>query len=77
MIIELKPCPFCGADARLYVGEQGVAVRCSRKYGECGCRTEYKQDYSAVTGMDKWYKGETAIESVVEVWNRRANNDVG
>lgn len=65
----LKPCPFCGKKAQLFCGEQGVAVMCVNE--QCGCRTDWFNDFSAVYGMDRWRKGQIAIDHVIEIWNRR------
>ncbi len=67
---ELKPCPFCGKDAQLQVGENGVAVVCTDLY-ECGCRTEYYKDFNCIVGWDDWKKGITAVGKAVSAWNRR------
>lgn len=70
--MELKPCPFCGRKARLFCDDLGVAVVCTNE--ECRCRTDWYKDFSPVYGMDRWRKGNTAIEHAVEVWNRRTDN---
>lgn len=60
-MFELKPCPFCGGKARLFVNG-GVRVVCTRCYvstrvlkGELECAS-------------------SAVELSVEAWNRRAEN---
>lgn len=70
---ELKPCPFCGGKAQLFCGEEGVAVICTRE--KCRCRTDWYKDYSAVYGMDRWRSGTTVVDHVIEVWNRRKEDD--
>lgn len=73
MQIELKPCPFCGCDARVYykidigipTGDNGhkVSVRCENTL-RCGAKIE------------KWAaKKEWARNSAVEAWNRRADDE--
>jgi hypothetical protein len=71
--IKLKPCPFCGGEARLQVTEKGVAVVCIR-LSECGCRTDRYQDFNVVTGWDDWKKRRTAVENAVKAWNRRTRD---
>lgn len=60
--VKLKRCPFCGGEAELYV-ENGVTARC--KF--CNCGTPFK--------MDCGYSKKSAIEIVIEKWNRRATDD--
>jgi Lar family restriction alleviation protein len=71
--VKLKPCPFCGGDARLQVTERGVAVVCIR-LSDCGCRTDYYLDFNVVIGWDDWKKRRSAVEKAVEAWNRRAKD---
>lgn len=66
MGIELKPCPFCGEKAVLHV-ENGVCVICQG----CGCRTISLRDGTSSGG--KPVGG--AAKSVIEKWNRRAENE--
>lgn len=61
---ELKPCPFCGGKAVKYVNN-GVCVKCV----DCGISTIILCDMQRI----KSDKG--AIERVIEMWNRRANNE--
>jgi len=61
-MIELKPCPFCGGKARLFVSN-GVRVLCTK----CGVTTW--------TAVDSERVGTSAVEDVIEAWNRRKNNN--
>ena len=69
---ELKPCPFCGREARLLVAiEEGICVRCV----ECGAQTPWLNDapLGVITEWKKCIK-ETSSEHAVKLWNRRANH---
>lgn len=60
-MFDLKPCPFCGGKARLFVSD-GVRVICSKCYAGTKILTD-NMEYSS-----------NATETVVEAWNRRADN---
>lgn len=62
----LKPCPFCGGKAVLFVGN-GVQVMCV----SCGVRTSLKADKSFQTGISQERMSTDSIDSVIEEWNRR------
>lgn len=57
---ELKPCPFCGGEARLHV-DGGVRVICKK----CNCQT-----ITLVDGHWGTDVGGTAVSNVIEKWNR-------
>lgn len=64
---ELKPCPFCGGEAKFrhigkgtYKNELGVLVRCK----SCGASTEIYYPLG-------WTSYEERKRSVIEKWNRR------
>ena len=59
---ELKPCPFCGGKARLFVNG-GVRVICSKCYAGTKSLTD-NMGYES-----------NAVETVVEAWNRRAGEE--
>lgn len=62
---ELKPCPFCGSEAHIFVSEyEGVYVICSN----CHARTETLTDRPYFTAYVP------AVERVIDRWNRRAEN---
>lgn len=55
---ELKPCPFCGGEARICsAGFEATYIRCAN-IKDCGCKFE-------------WFDTE---EEAIEAWNRRADN---
>ena len=60
-MFELKPCPFCGGKARLFVNG-GVRVICSKCYASTRIMSD-EIEYDS-----------SAVETVVEAWNRRATN---
>lgn len=60
-MIELKPCLFCGEEARLFVND-GVCVICSK------CRSSTKVRIDSLSRLEK--TGNATL-SVIEAWNRR------
>ena len=60
-MFELKPCPFCGGEARLFVNG-GVRVICSKCYASTRIMSD-EIEYDS-----------NAVETVIEAWNRRADN---
>ena len=64
--IALKPCPFCGGEARFkYEEEHFGMIRCS----ECGC--EKFHGYYAFENESH----EDFIKHLIEDWNRREGTD--
>ena len=59
--VELKPCPFCGGKAVIYVND-GVKVTCK----ECGAMT-----MSFVDRISQGKPTGSAVGTVVDAWNRR------
>lgn len=57
-MVDLKPCPFCGGKARLFVNG-GVRVICSKCYASTKILTDELEYIS------------DAIGTVIEAWNRR------
>lgn len=62
---ELKPCPFCGGEAVVYV-EDGVRVICKK----CGVSTKILVD-TYIQGMPTG----GAIKTVINAWNRRTTDE--
>lgn len=62
---ELKPCPFCGGKAVKYVNN-GVCVKCV----DCGIST------ITLCDMQRIESDKGTIERVIEMWNRRTNNEI-
>lgn len=65
----LKPCPFCGGKAVLFV-ENGVQVVCL----SCGVRTSSKVDRVYQKGVSQEMVATSSVEQVIDVWNRRVSN---
>lgn len=73
---ELKPCPFCGEEAKLFVSDGGVCVMCTAGFSkDCGCRTDWYRDGSSF-GLGSWRESrKTAVDHAIEAWNRRVSDD--
>ncbi len=65
-MFELKPCPFCGGTAHLFV-DHGVAVICAT----CGARSKTLVDTLTAKGV-----AGNASKAVIEAWNNRAEPPV-
>lgn len=63
---ELKPCPFCGGDARIVVLKEGFKSIVVCTTPGCGC------------GRHSYNNGatdETVATRLTVAWNRRINNE--
>lgn len=63
-MFDLKPCPFCGGKAHLFV-DNGVHVFCQ----DCGATSKILADMRTARGVSG-----CAVESVIEAWNTRKTN---
>ena len=62
----LKPCPFCGGRAVLFV-EHGVQVMCL----SCGVGTSIRTDTVYRKGTSQERIVTSSVDNVIEEWNRR------
>ena len=68
---KLKPCPFCGYPARIFVhASGGCSVRCVND--DCDVQTPIHHDFHGGSWNDT--RTQTAVDIVIEIWNRRADN---
>lgn len=66
MNLELKPCPFCGSKAHLFVSEHGgIRVICSK----CMAASKTSCDHMTSQGVCG-----NATKSVIEAWNKRVED---
>lgn len=63
MLEELKPCPFCGNKAILFVNN-GIRATCPK----CGASSKVLIDDITYSGMT-----DDATKRVIELWNKRVN----
>lgn len=64
---KLRPCPFCGGEAKIFADQGGgICVKCMK----CYCQTDNRCDFSYDDCMRT-----NAFNSIVEMWNRRTNDD--
>ncbi len=66
---KLRPCPFCGGKAVLYV-KSGVQVVCM----SCGIGTSIYSDVAFQKGVSQERFTTSSIDKVIEEWNRRVSN---
>lgn len=69
---DLKPCPFCGSKAEVYVDERGISIKCT-----C-CFAETEPDRDVIKSFEDkkyWSGGWNAFNSAVEKWNKRERID--
>ena len=68
-MIDLKPCPFCGGEAKVFAYDDGgICVKCM----ECYCQTQASTDMCI-----SYAKRESAFERIVSSWNRRVEREAG
>ena len=62
----LKPCPFCGGEARIVVLKKGFKSIIVCMTPECGFRRH---------SYNNGATDETVAQRLIAAWNRRANDD--
>ena len=62
---ELKPCPFCGGKAYLFV-DNGIRVLCV----QCGASSKVLRDMQTANRV-----AGNATKSVIDAWNRRVSDE--
>lgn len=77
---ELKPCPFCGGEAKIgdymtysYAGKHIKCTKCSARSGFVLINAP-KLIGDGILDESTRYTKEEAIEIAIEAWNRRVDN---
>ena len=77
-MIELKPCPFCGGEAKLMGGKLVVYPECDSNGAYVGadfeCTPAYVECQNCHALSADFCTDDNDIDNAVEAWNRRANN---
>ena len=68
---ELKPCPFCGGEAHISISDCEMGEKRYMAYAECD-----NADCEAMLGTELFESEEEAKQTVIKMWNRRANDEV-
>lgn len=58
--LKLKPCPFCGGEAKIAKFDWGYSIKEYWTYCKCGCELKAKA---------------RTIPQAIKEWNRRVSND--
>lgn len=72
-MIELKPCPFCGSEIKIYSAEY-IGEYCERLEVTCRfCNT----DFNIRTPKRLYYGNKVSFfgDDAIARWNRRANDE--
>jgi len=54
---KIKPCPFCGSSATIWMYKNFYVVECDNEY--CGCQYGHNMELTE--------------DEVIELWNKRSN----
>lgn len=67
---ELKPCPFCGGEARAYIDDNGEGF--DFNYVTCmGCDVRFEEQTGCITGEIERFSDEDSMKALVGKWNNR------
>jgi Lar family restriction alleviation protein len=69
-MIELKPCPFCGATAHVSISDCEMGRKRYMAYTECD-----NMDCEAVIDTELFEDENQAKQKVIELWNRRVSDE--
>lgn len=68
-MIDLKPCPFCGGEAKPLVRKQKGKKQVSIKCKTCNAR-------SGAIVLEVWEESAPTVYEVARYWNRRADKEL-
>ena len=66
---ELKPCPFCGGEAKIYATTTGTFPNHAKHYCYCEKCFASGQSFSDFTNDG------SSVFDAIEAWNRRADDE--
>jgi len=72
---KLKPCPFCGDEAKIEFHEHDDNHRCPREfwYAKVECWCGATQGWSCVSGMNAKFEdiNQESVDEIIASWNER------
>lgn len=67
---NLKPCPFCGGEARAYLEDNGEGF--DFNYVECmGCSVTFEEQVGRIDGEDELFSDVDSMKALIDKWNKR------
>ena len=67
---ELKPCPFCGNEAKAYEADNGEGF--DFNYVECmGCSVTFEGQVGRIAGEDELFSDVDSMKALIDKWNKR------
>lgn len=67
--MEIKKCPFCGADAHISISDCKMGRRRYMAYAECD-----NTDCEAMIDTELFESEDEARQTVIKMWNRRVDD---